>query len=197
MIKFTLTSPIYSGWSTNCIRPTVNCSLDDKLQIYNYFGQKNVIWTILRTATFCFCTASTGSPIWPQGGVTGWAVQTTNLGGDPEPRRAAGRKCLLFLTTIYLTNLQMINQLPQAHLTKIPAAFPLLSGSFSAKILGAIQLFYCLMLLLSHSPSIRISITALKYHWIVQAQLSRHDLVLVIKNTSYCVTALQAHSPSS
>jgi len=94
-----------------------------------------------------------------------------------------GASLLFFLTAI--------------NLAKIPAAFPLLSGSFSAKILGAIQLFYCLMLLLSHSPSIRISITALKYHWIVQAQLSRHDLVLVIKNTSYCVTALQAHSTSS
>ena len=129
----------------------------------------------------------------------GWAL-LTYLGGNPERGGASGawaQVCSLFSTTTCLTNLQMINQLPQAHLAKIPAAFPLLSGSFSAKILGAIQLFYCLMLLLSHSPSIRISITALKYHWIVQAQLSRHDLVLVIKNTSYCVTALQAHSPSS
>jgi len=135
----------------------------------------------------CLCTGSTESPIWPQGSAAGWLAQTriqqTYLGGNPEPGGASGRKFALFLTTTCLA--------------KIPAAFPLLSGSFSAKILGAIQLFYCLMLLLSHSPSIRISITALKYHWIVQAQLSRHDLVLVIKNTSYCVTALQAHSTSS
>ena len=52
---------------------------------------KKVILINLKTIT-CLCTGSTESPIWPQGGVTGWAAQTTNLGGDPEPRRAAGRK---------------------------------------------------------------------------------------------------------
>ena len=40
-----------------------------------------------------------------------------------SPEEQLGASLLLFLTTIYLTNLQMINQLPQAHFAEIPCCF--------------------------------------------------------------------------
>ena len=90
-----------------------------------------------------------------------------------SPEEQLGASLLLFLTTIYLTNLQMINQLPQAHFAEIPCCF----STASWFILCQDSWSYTACLLphvVTITPSFICAIQPQlwNYHWIVQAQFS-------------------------